>query len=89
MARLGRLWMATRTWGTVDSESPGPLDLIVDQDGFDVVHQTLGYPRPPQAELQRGRGSFIEIRPEWFLGVIYEDELTNSSVRVAIRTHEA
>jgi hypothetical protein len=81
--------MATRTWGEVESGTPGPVVLIVNQNGLDVVHRTLKQPRPSQQELITGKGSFAELHQQWFLGTVSVDELTDSSVRVGIRTDEA
>lgn len=81
MGVLQRLWVAMLTQNTDDAGTNDPIVLIINEDGVDKLHHT--FLDTSQDDQDQGQANLYEINVEG--RNIRSENLTNSSIRMAIR----
>jgi hypothetical protein len=81
MGVLTRLWVAMLTQNTADAGTDDRIVLIINEDGVDKLHHT--FPDTSQEDQEKGQANLYEINVED--SNIRSENLTNSSIRLAIR----
>lgn len=81
MGLLSRLWVAMRTQDIDDADTDDSLVLIINEDGVDKLHHT--FPDTSQSDQDQGLPNLYQVD----VGGknIRSENLTNSSIRMAIR----
>jgi hypothetical protein len=81
MALLKRLWVSMLTQDTGGSGTEDRIVLIINENGVDKLHHT--FPNTSQLDQDQGQADLYEINVK--ASNIRSENLTNSSIRMAIR----
>src|SRR5215213_5521606 len=81
MGLLSRLWVAMDTQNIEDADTDDSLVLIINDDGVDKLHHT--FPDTSQSDQDKGKPNLYQVDVEG--RNIRSENLTNSSIRMAIR----